>query len=117
MFLRLAEKGKLYNLNFEGAVYRRNSGGVSQKGNVPLYIKLLKQYEYMEKRFPQPELVEVSRELQEIYLKCIISSAYFPERWKYRLQYIKHHPRLFFSKFGLVTLLQIFHEPINVKEQ
>lgn len=113
MFLRLAEKGKLYHLNFVGAVYRRNSGGVSQKGNVSLYIKLLKQYEYMEKRFPQPELVEVSRELQDMYLKCIISSAYFPDRWKYRMQYMRRHPRLFISKFGLVTLWQMFHKPKN----
>ena len=111
MFLRLAEKGKFYNLNFEGAVYRRNSGGVSQRGNVSLYVKLLKQYKYMEKRFPQPDLVEVSRELQDMYLKCIIASAYFPDRWKYRMQYMRRHPRLFFSKFLLITLWQMFHKP------
>lgn len=117
MFLRLAEKGKLYNLNFEGAVYRRNSGGVSQRGNVSLYVKLLKQYKYMEKRFPQPDLVDVSRELQDMYLKCIISSAYFPDRWKYRLQYMECHPKLFFSKFCLLTFWQMVHKPNNVKKQ
>lgn len=115
MFLRLAENGRIYNLNFEGSVYRRNSGGISQKGDVSLYIRLLEQYKYMEKRFPQRELVEISRDLQDLYLKCIISAAYFPERWKYRLQYMQRHPQLFFSKFGLVTLWQIIHKPKNAK--
>ena len=113
LFLLLAEMGRIYNLNFEGAVYRRNSGGVSQKEDVELYIRLLDQYIFMEKRFPQKELVQVSRELQELYLKCIISTAYFPDRWKYRLLYMTRHPKLFFSKFGLVTLWQLFHKPIG----
>ena len=115
MFLRLAENGRIYNLNFEGSVYRRNSGGISQKVDVSLYIRLLEQYKFMEKRFPQPELVGVSREMQDLYLKCIISAAYFPERWKYRLQYMQRHPQLFFSKFGLVTLWQIIHKPKYAK--
>ena len=115
MFLRLAENGRIYNLNFEGSVYRRNSGGISQKGDVSLYIRLLEQYKYMEKRFPQWELVEISRDLQDLYLRNVIASPYFTDRWKYRLYYMQRHPKLFFSTFGLITFWQIFHKPKNAK--
>lgn len=111
MYLKLAEKGRVYNLNFEGAVYRRNSGGISQNGNVSLYKRLYQQYIYMEKYFPQSDLVKVSRDMQELYLKSIIASDYFPERWKYRVRYMMRHPKLICSKFGLVTIWQIFCKP------
>lgn len=104
LFLTLAEHGKIYNLNFSGAVYRRNSGGVSQKGNAEIYKKLLGQYEYMEKRFLTKDLVCISRNMQEMYLKCIISSPIFQSQWKYRLKYMNRHPHLWFTRFGLVTI-------------
>lgn len=113
LFLRLAEKGKLYNLNFCGAVYRRNSGGISQIGDVSLYKRLFQQYVYMEKRFPKRELVMISREAQDTYLRCLIASKYFPDRWKYRFLFILRHPKMLFSKFALVSIKQIFCKPTH----
>lgn len=113
LFLRLAEKGKLYNLNFCGAVYRRNSGGISQIENVSLYKRLYQQYMYMEKRFPQADLAQISRDAQDTYLRCLIASEYFPDRWKYRFRYMLRHPKLLFSTFALVTIKQIFCKPTH----
>ena len=111
MILRLGEMGKIYNMNFVGAVYRRNSGGISQIANLSLYKRLYNQFLYMEKLFPQKDVAEYSRAQQELYLRCIIGSDYFPDRWKYRIIYMRRHPRLFFSKFLLITLWQMFHKP------
>ena len=86
LFLRLAEKGKIYNLNFAGAVYRRNSGGLSQQHNVQLYCHLADQYHYMEKCFPQKELKIISRRKECNYLEQIIYAPYFEGQWKYRFR-------------------------------
>lgn len=104
MWLQLAEKGRLYCLDFIGATYRRHAGSFSCGYSVETCIRLYRQYRFFEKRFPS--LKDISRRKQETQgLRGIIYAPYFPGIWKYRVLYMIRHPKLFFSSFFTNTIL------------
>lgn len=103
-WLQLAEKGRLYCLDFVGATYRRHAGSLSCGYSVETCIRLYRQYRFFEKRFPS--LKDISRRKQETQgLRGIIYAPYFPGIWKYRVLYMFRHPKLFFSPFFTNTIL------------
>lgn len=105
LWLQLAERGKLRCLDFVGASYRRHHGSASCGYSVETSIKLYRQYEFFEKRFPA--LKDISRRKQEEEgLADIIKAPYFPGIWKYRFLYMLRHKRLFFSSFFVETVFE-----------
>lgn len=103
LWLQLSERGKLYCLGFEGGVYRRNTGGISVLSGYSMYPRLVDQYHYMARRFP--ELRDLSRKQEEDNLKIVIYMPYFNGICRYRFRYMWFHPRLFFSAFFTTTIL------------
>ena len=103
VFLNLAEKGKIYCLDFCGATYRRHQNGVSMHLSVSQCCKLANQYKYMGKRFRQ--LKDISCRKESEVLDAVIYAPYFVGQWRYRFRYMVLHKRLFFSSFFTTTIL------------
>ena len=104
LWLQLAEKGKLFCMDFVGATYRRHPDSFSCGYSSDTCVRLFYQYRFFEKRFP--DLKDISRRKEEQQgLKGIIRAQYFPGIWKYRFYYMFRHPELFFSTFFTTTIL------------
>ncbi len=96
LWLQLAERGKIYCLDFVGGTYRRHEKGVSFNYFGETNARLFRQYEFMEKRFPELQLV--SKMKKDKCLEETAFSPYFPRIWRYRILYLFRHPKRFFIR-------------------
>lgn len=96
LWLQLAERGKIYCLDFVGGTYRRHEKGVSFNYFGETNARLFRQYEFMEKRFPELQLV--SKMKKDNCLEKTAFSPYFPSIWRYRILYLFRHPKRFFVR-------------------
>ena len=104
LFLLLNEIGKLYCIDLYGATYRRHSEGISVKGSPDLYMKVIDQYKFMIKRFPQYKDI-LEKLIKENY-KYLSTTTVFKGSWKVRLGIMKQNPKLFYKRFCFTTIFK-----------
>lgn len=105
LFLSMAEQGRLYCLNFKGGVYRRHEGGASVKTNKLALQRVLAQYQWMKKTFPQKNLLPITRNNIDQYIYYIANLPPAESVLRYRIWYMLRHPDLFFSTYLTTTIL------------
>lgn len=102
LFLTVLEQGKAYCHNFDGSVYRRNTGSISANLSIRTVRALFYQYKFMEKRFPDLKIISI-RKMND-YLDQLIYAPFFKGIWKFRFYKMLQEPRLFFTSFFTTTL-------------
>ena len=114
LFLSLACANRIYCLNFEGGVYRRNENGVSVIFSKENYKILYHQYKEMEKLFP--EVRDISNKRKHEFLSYIVYDATIKGAWKYRFVYMWEHKKLIFSSFFITTIVSFILKPLMSKQ-
>lgn len=114
LWMTIMRNGKAYCLDFYGSVYRRHTNGMSSSSvwNRDLAKKLFYQYKYMQSEFPDVE--DISIRLRNKYLKQLLDDKNDRDTLKFRLYKMWYEPKLFFSKFGLVTIIKYFPHRIYI---
>lgn len=99
-FIELCKRGKAYCIGIPTTMYRIHGENLSGQGDFSFFKRSYKQSMYFAEQYPH---------LKDIYkVNAVNSLAHLlydkDKSLKYRLQWIRLHPRLFFSRFMLTTI-------------
>ena len=102
LFLLILNKRKAFCLNINATTYRRTEQSQSAVLTPSLSKSLFYQYKYMVSQFPH--LKDISIRLRNKYLNQLLDDKNDRDTLKFRSYKMWYEPKLFFSRFGIVTM-------------